>query len=277
MKDLYSILDISKGATLNEIKKAYRRLAKKFHPDKNRDNQEKAKEKFKEISYAYSILSDPKKREQYDRFGHVQDRQDNFQYDISNFDFGNIEEMLSSVGLNFGGTGFADIFGTEQFRQSTQPTSNPVFNVELPITLKEAFEGAKKKIELENTKVELTIPAGLREGKKIKIKHNSATYKFKVKYMLEKNVKLEGLNIIQIEPIPLKTVLVGGLMVIQTLTSKIELKIPENTNNGTRFKIRGKGMKYEGETEVGDLYIELKVQLPVPLSEEQKKAISKIL
>ncbi len=309
-KDYYSILGIPKKASQEEISKAYKNLAKKYHPDLNKEAG--AEEKFKEVTKAYETLKDSKKREMYDRFGDSYERASGFSQ--GGFDF---SDIFRGMGFDFesSGFGFSDFFGGQGFgtseRRQTQTYAEIVIEfmdavkgkeieVEIPEfekcsscngTGQERKEmrspfglfmmqgacgrcGGTGKIEKKGKKekVKIEIPAGVLNGERIKNKDII----FVVRIKPHKYYKRDG-NDLYIEiPIGISEAMLGTEIEVPSPYGKEKLKIPANTNEGTILRIKGKGIK-DSRNYVGDLYIKIILELPKNLSKKQKQILQDFL
>jgi curved DNA-binding protein len=304
-KDYYKILGIEKNTGQDEIKKAYRKLAVKYHPDKNPDNK-KAEEKFKEISEAYEVLKDPEKRKQYDKLGAnwKQYQQSGFDFegfrnqagrrqhshrfegDPSDF-FGGSSGFSDFFDMFFGGGGGGsrgqDIFGDFGNFGFEQPGADLSGN--LTISLREALSGTERLIDLGNEKIKVRIKPGAYEGLKLRIKEKGekgSTGKPGNLYLtvhVEKDPVYErrGDDLVQEVTIDLFTALLGSRKQISSLSGKFNISIPEGTQNGKQLRLRGKGLPaYDKPGQYGDLYLKLKVQLPQKLNREQKEIVKQL-
>lgn len=302
-RDYYEILGLSKDASEKEIKSAYRKLAKKYHPDLN-PGDEKAQEKFKEINEAYQVLSDKDKKQKYDTFGSSYDFQNGANFDPSQYgytytntggsgDFSDFFNMFfggaggdasytSGFGGNSGfGTGsasgfsFSDIFGGGKGRRKAQRQK---YNLEITVSLNEAFSGVTKRMRLniggKNVEIDVKVPAGITSGKKIKMKGEKFGVEgdiyFKVDVLSSMSEKLDGINIVKEEEIYPWEAAFGVTKNIKTLHGKIKMKVPENYKGGTKMRIPGKGFK-DLKGNIGDLYIIFNIVNPSELTEEQRK------
>ena len=291
-KDYYKILGVDKGASNEEIKKAYRSLAKKYHPDLN-PNDTSAQEKFKDINEAYEVLGDEKKRKKYDTFGSTGGFANGQNFDPSNFGFENFgnghsytyttsgEGFSDFFNMFFGGEdfGISDLFGGGTRSRNAYEREVPKYESEVNITIEEAYNGVKKPISLkignENKSLSVNVPKGILPGKKIKIKGEKAGIHgdiyFKVNIISNENLRLEGLDLYKkIDLFPWDAAL-GTHIVIDTLDGKkVKVKIPANMKTGKRIKIPRKGYK-DMRGKKGDLYIETNIVNPINLTKEQKK------
>lgn len=266
-RSLYQTLEVSENASQDEIKKAYRKLARKYHPDVNKDKS--AEEKFKEINAAYEILSDEQKRKQYDQFGDSMFGGQNFS-DFARAQGGSagLDEILSQIfgargGFNFGsgfGFGGADFGGFEQDLDIHASIRIPF---ELSIT------GGKHSIMLEGEKIDMKIPAGISDGKSIRLRGKGRSGRsgrgdliLKVQVDSSALYERSGDDIIQDFDLPLKTALFGGKITIPTLHKEVTLKIPPNTKNAQKFRVKELGAKNLKTQALGDLYLRANITLP---------------
>lgn len=293
-KDYYEILGVSKNADEKEIKSAYRKLAKKYHPDLHQGD-DAAAEKFKEVSEAYEVLSDKDKRNKYDKFGSNYDFSSGYDFDPSQYgytyttggsgaDFSDFFETIfgsSKSGGNFsGGFNINDIFGdfSSKGRGKSNKKARNKFESELSISIKEAYEGVTKNVSLtykqEEYDIAVKIPAGITSNKKVKVKGEKfglpGDILFKVNIRDEKNLSLDGLDIIKTENIFPWEAALGTTKTVETLKGKLKLKIPKAFVGGNKMRIPSKGFK-DLKGNVGDLYVIFNIVNPKELSEEQEK------
>ena len=295
-KDYYEILGVSKNADEKEIKSAYRKLAKKYHPDLHQGD-EAAAEKFKEVSEAYEVLSDKDKRKKYDTFGSNYDFSSGYDFDPSQYgytyttggsgaDFSDFFETIfgssrSGRGGNFsGGFNINDIFGdfSSKSRGRSANKARNKFESELSISIKEAYEGITKNVSLTYNKKEyqvaVKIPKGITRGKKVKVKGEKfglpGDILFKINIRDEKDLVLDGLDITKTENIYPWDAAIGGSKTVETLDGKLKLKIPENFVGGNKMRIPSKGFK-DLKGKVGDLYVIFNIVNPKKLSDDQIK------
>ena len=292
--DYYSILGISKNAGAEDIKKAYRKLAVKYHPDKNAGNKE-AEEKFKQINEAYEVLSDPEKKKKYDKYGENWNKvpeggQGKYQYGAGG-ERGGTYHYEGDPSEFFGGNGgdFSDLF--EQFFTGSRKgaggrAGNRARDVESSITigLDEAYHGLAQIIEVAGQKIRIKLKPGTYEGLVIKLPGKAPATKGKagdlylaIHVRVPEGYELEGLNIRQHINIDLFTAVLGGEKEVDTLAGKLKVKVPEASQEGRVLKLKGKGMPmYNDPTKHGDLLLELHLQLPDKLTEEQKELFRKL-
>ena len=271
-KSLYETLEVSPNATSDEIKKSYRRLARKYHPDINKEKD--AEEKFKEINAAYEILSDEQKRKQYDQFGDSMFGRKNF-HDFARGQ-GNVDldDILSQI---FGGGGFSQgtggfggfesFGGFGGFGGRNQP--NLDINAQITIPFSTAILGGKHNINLQNQNFDIKIPAGIRDGETIRLRgkgktmgNQSGDVLLKVSVAPHPQYSQDGDNLTKKFDLPLKTALFGGKVEIETLYKTITLKVPKNTKNNQRFRVKELGAYNRKSKSYGDLYLEANIILP---------------
>ena len=286
-KDYYKILGVDKNTSQNDIKKAYRKLAKKYHPDLNPDD-DKAQEKFKGINEAYEVLGDADKKKKYDTFGSDSDYSNGQNFDPSQYGFGG-----SSGGYNYtssgGGDGFSDFFnmffggaGSRSSKNTRSPFQQQAprqsYESELNLTLEEAYSGATKDITLnfmgESKKLAIKIPKGILPGKKLKVKGEKwgieGDILFLINFQSDNENTLEGLDVISKQDVLPWEAALGSKVVVNTLSGKIRVNIPKGIVGGKRMRIPKKGyIDMKGNT--GDLYIEINIVNPTNLNPEMLK------
>ncbi len=355
-RDYYEVLGVERSASPEEIKKAYRRLAKQYHPDFNKDDGESEK-KFREIKEAYDVLSDPQKREQYDRFGHQ-----------AGFDAGAAGQQGFS-GSGFGGFGFGggidEIF--EQFfggmgggarRRPPGPEQGNHLRYDLDITLEEAYSGGEKTINIPRTencpecngsrakagtspeacstcggsgqqqfarstpfgrfvsmqpcsecrgegtivrepcpacsaqgrivkerKIDIKVPAGIEDGSRLRVSGGGEAgvrggppgdLYVVVRVRPHKKFKRQGSNLIMEQPISISQAALGVELEVPTLDGTAELTVPEGTQHGTTFRLKGRGMPYLRGSGKGDLQVKIKVTVPKRLNQRQKELLAEL-
>lgn len=284
-KDYYEILGVEKTSTPQDIKKAYRKLAKKYHPDLNKGSEEAA-EKLKEVNEAFEVLSDPEKRKKYDQFGSAYQDGMNFdpsqygyEYTTSSGDFSDFFETIfgggfGNAGRGFGGSGrgfsASDIFGNFT---TNRKRARSRYEIDQYITLEEAHKGGSKQVLASlggnQTKIDVKWPAGITNGKKIKINGDKFGLDGDIyaKIHIDSKDKLEGVNITKdIEIFPWEAYF-GTKKTVQTLEGKIKVNIPKNINTDQKIKIARKGFK-DMKGNVGDLYLQIKIVNPKTLDKE---------
>lgn len=295
-KDYYKILGVSKSASQDEIKKAYRKLARKYHPDANTDNPQ-AEEKFKEIGEAYEVLKNPEKRKKYDQLGANWKQYQNAGWPgggqgAHTYDFG-------GQGFNFGdmGGGFSDFFEmffgsrADDFRSGfsggrrarTAQSKGQDLQSDINITLREAYFGTQRSIRLQKDQkartVNVKIPSGIKDGGKIRVAgeggsgHGGASGDLYLVVNISKHpfFTRKGDNLYCEVPVTIKEALYGAKIDVPTFDGKVLVKLPPKTQSGKTLRLKGKGMPRLKGPGNGDLYAKVKIMLPENLTKEQKK------
>lgn len=275
-KSLYDTLEISENASNEEIKKAYRKLARKYHPDINKDPG--AEEKFKEVNAAYEVLSDENKKAQYDRFGDSMFGGQNF-HDFSRSQGSNVnlDDLLSSLfgqggfgtgnGSRFHFGGFGGSNAGFDFNDFNAPNLDIEDSIQIPF--ESAALGGSYHYNGRNGGFNIKIPVGIKNGETIRLKgkgnsHNgrSGDLLLKVQIASSQEYERNGDDLSKSFDIPLKTALFGGKVTLSTLYGDVTLTIPTNTKNNQRFRIKGKGIKNRKTNIIGDLYVKANIILP---------------
>ncbi len=268
-KDFYKILGVKKDASADELKKAYRKLAVEFHPDKNKSKE--AEDKFKEINEAYEVLSNSQKRQQYDQFGSTGPQgapggnpfgggQGPFQYYYSS-------SGGPSQGFDFGGTDPFDIF--EQFFGGGSPFGRRKPAYSLSISFMDAVNGITKKIDINGQKKDIKIPAGINSGQRIRFDDFDVIVDIQPHDFFERR----GVDIVSEEEISFTTALLGGIKEIRALDGNLKLKIPEGTQPDTIIRIKDKGVKEVNGKNRGSHFVRVKIVIPKKINSKQKKLI----
>ncbi len=296
-EDYYQLLGIKKDASAGEIKKAYRKLAMKYHPDHTKGDKA-AEEKFKKISEAYAVLSDKEKRKEYDTFGAEGFRQRFSQEDIfRGFDFGDVfrefgfgGDIFSGRGrgmrFNFGG---GSPFGSQAGQQQARMKGSDLV-YELPLTLKEVANGTRKTVSLQHQgyseKVTVKIPKGLISGKKLRLAGKGSPSPIggppgdlfiQAKVLNDPLYRAEKYDLHMNQELKLSEAVLGIRISVPTLDDKqLSLKIPPGTKPGTKMRMSGHGLPHMKGNKKGDLYVKIQVKLPRQLTDEQKKLIEKL-
>ena len=298
-EDYYQVLGVKKDASKEEIKKAYRKLAMKYHPDHTKGDKA-AEEKFKKISEAYAVLSDEKKRKEYDTFGAEGFRQRFSQEDIfKGFDFGDIFREFgfggdffsgrgrgSGMRFNFGG---GSPFGSQAGQQQARMKGSDLV-YELPLTLKEVANGTTKTISLQHQgysqKVTVKIPKGLISGKKLRLAGKGSPSPvggppgdlfIQAKVLNDPSYRAEAYDLHMKQELKLSEAVLGTSISVSTLDDKkLSLKIPPGTRPGTKMRMPGHGLPHMKGNKKGDLYVKIQVKLPRKLTDEQRKLIEEL-
>jgi curved DNA-binding protein len=295
-KDYYKILGVERKASEEEIRKAYRKLAMQYHPDRN-PNDKQAEERFKEINEAYQVLSDAEKRAHYDRLGsdYSQWQQRGAPGDFnwgdyaSGFPGGVRVEYSGDIDDLFGGAGgfsdfFRTIFGREapgaatgtrtRSRQQQQPRG---YQQELEITLQEAYEGTTRLLQTDGKQKQVRIPAGVRTGSKVRVPGvapNGLDLYLIIDVKDDPRFERRGSDLHTTASTDVFTAILGGEAEIETLSGKLKLTVPAGTQPEQVFRLAGRGMPtVKNANEKGDLYVRLKVQIPKYLSPKQRELL----
>lgn len=298
--DYYKVLGVDKSATQDEIKKAYRKLARKHHPDLNQ-NDPNAKDKFQEINEANEVLSDTEKRKKYDEYGEHWKHADEFEAQKrqqsagggsggqwysggEGFDTSGFGSAFEGFGGNEGGFSdfFESLFGQRgRSRGASSGFRGQDYNAELQLSLQEAAQTHKQILNVNGKKIRITVPAGVENGQTIKLKghggpgaNDGPAGDLYITFSIPEDpvFKRVGNDLYITVPLPLYTAILGGEETIDTLDSKVKLKIKPETQNGTMVRLKGKGFpKYKQEGKAGDLIITYSIQLPTKLTEKQKE------
>lgn len=292
-KDYYEILGVDKDANTSTIKKAYRKLAKKYHPDLNPDNDQ-AQEKFKEVSEAYEVLKDPEKRKQYDQFGSQGNFRGGANFDPSQYgytytttggggEFSDFFDMFFGGGSGGGGrshTGgfsmgdiFSDLGGRGRKKQQ-----KPRYDTDLTISIQEAYEGVDKKVNLsiggKNAEVLVKVPKGITANKKIRVNGQKFGIEgdiyFKILIRNDADLKLEGLDFYKSVNIYPWQAALGDKVLVDVPSGKMRVNIPEGSKRQKKLRIPKKGFK-DLKGNIGNLYVEFNMVLPADLTDEEIK------
>ena len=294
--DYYKVLGVERNASQEEIKKAYRKLAKKYHPDINKDNPQ-AQERFQEINEANEVLSDSEKRKRYDEYGEHWKHSEEFEAqrqgahgfggDAQDFDFGGFGgfgDFRRSAGNRSGFSDFFEqIFGSGTFRAEREQRVNDL-QATLQLTLQEAATTHKHILEIEGEKIAITIPAGIADGQKIRIKgHGGKSIDgtrrgdLYITFTVEPDSRFTRLgdDLQTTVTCDLYTLLLGGEAMVPTLDGSVRAKIKAGTQPDSKLRLRGKGMPHYRREGKGDLIVEIKVKLP-ELNEKQMEMVRKV-
>jgi curved DNA-binding protein len=290
--DYYSILGVDKQASADDIKKAYRKLARKYHPDLNPDDKE-AKAKFQQLNEAQEVLTDPEKRKQYDKYGenwkhaeqYEQAQQAQSQYqgrdgggswqDYSgSFDEGQFSDFFESLFGSRSGGGRQSVFKGQDY------------HAELNLSLREAYTTHQHTFTVNGKNVRITVHAGVAQEQKIRLKgyggagrNGGPAGDLYITFHIAEDPRFrrEGDDLYLNADLDLYTAVLGGELTLDTLAGQVKLKIKPETQNGTRVRLKGKGFPvYRKDGEFGDLYVSFTVKIPTHLTEEQKDLFRKL-
>jgi DnaJ-class molecular chaperone len=286
-RDYYDILGVSKKASKEEIKKAYRKLALENHPDRNKSSD--ASEKFKEINEAYEVLSDPKKKQTYDQFGHAafDPRYGGAGAGPNGFrggPFGGGQTRTYRQGpftytyTTYGGSprgGFSDPFEIfEQFFGGGSPfgrqEAKPRYG--LSLSFMEAAKGCEKTVNLDGKKKTIKVPAGVDDGSRIRF----ADFDVTIDVQTDKTFQRDGPDVFVNHKIPLSMAILGGTTEVPTIDGEVKLRIRPGTQPGTMVRLRGRGIKNLRGFGRGNQYVRLQVKIPEKLTREQREALKKL-
>ena len=300
-KDYYEALGVEKTATAEQIKKAYRKLARQHHPDVN-PNDKNAEQKFKEINEAHEVLSDPEKRKKYDQFGADWQRyqqqpggagrggQPGAGFDWSQYTqggggfaegrpFGEGEDFSDFFGSLFGNMGGGRAGGS-------RPGAGADYQAELELSLEEAYHGGPRTITVNGKNLRLTIQPGVADGQTIRLRdqggpgrnggpNGSLLITFRIRP--DSRYARTGDDLTQDVPVSIYKALLGGEQTVDTLSGPVKIKLKPETQNGTRVRLRGKGFPvYKQPGQFGDLYLRLTLTLPQNLTEQEKELIRQL-
>ena len=288
-KDYYKILGVARDASESEIRKAYRKLALQYHPDKNPGSKQ-AEERFKEINEAYQVLSDTKKRAHYDRLGdsysrwQTNGRPGSFNWDDfvsrgrggggTRVDYGDIEDLFG------GGGGFSDFFSAIFGMGGMGARANPQaqgYQQTAQISLEEAYNGTTRQLQTEKRKMQVRIPAGVKTGSKVRVAGagpEGLDLYLVVEVIEDERFERDGNDLYTTSTLSVFNLILGGDADVETPTGKVKLNIPAGTQPDQVFRLAGRGMPHlKNSTTKGDLYVRLKVQIPKYLSSKQRELL----
>lgn len=284
-KSLYETLGVSESASADEIKKAYRKLARQFHPDINKD--ESAVEKFKEINAAYEVLSDKDKKAQYDQFGDQMFGGQNFQDFArgrgSNVDLDELLRQMFGGGGGFGGAQQGDFGGFGGFGSSG---INLDLQAHITVPFITSVLGGKHKVTAKGESFDIKIPAGIKSGEMMRVRGKGERHGNQVGDLLinvdvapSSEYERKGDNLYKMIDVPLKTAWIGGKIEVETPEKEVSLKVPQNTKNGQKFRLKGKGAPDRKTALKGDLYLVANIIVPDidTLDKELKKLVEEKL
>jgi len=311
-KDYYKILGVDRDADDKEIKRAFRKLARQYHPDVN-PGDAKAEERFKEINEAYEVLSDAEKRQKYDQLGSAWRDWERMGRGPGDFDwsqwstggagsgrvhvrYGTPEDLEDLFGgaspfsdfftQIFGGIGGAPQGASGGFGSRAQPRRGQDYEQEIEIELREAYAGTTRLLQKDGRRLQVKIPAGARTGTRIRLSGEGGPgmlggepgdLYLRVKVQPDSQFDWKEDDLYVTVPVDLYTAVLGGRVRVPTLSGSVMLTIPAGTQNGRTFRLRGKGMPRRGKKgQFGDLYVKVEVQLPSQLTRRQKELFEEL-
>jgi curved DNA-binding protein len=289
-KDYYKTLGVDRKASADDIRKAYRKLAMQYHPDRN-PGDKKSEERFKEINEAYQVLSDPQKRTRYDQLGSAYSdfrssggRPSDFNWNDwfggggqsggTRVDYGDVEDLFGGAG------GFSEFFRTifgEAARSSSRAAAPQGYQQPVQIDLQEAYNGTTRQIQSNGRKIQVRIPAGVKTGSKVRVAGagpEGLDLYLIVDIAEDSRFHQEGADLYTTATVSVFTAILGGEAEVETLAGKVKLSIPAGTQPEQVFRLAGRGMPHLKSSETkGDLYVTLKVQIPRYLSSKQRELL----
>ncbi len=290
--DYYNVLEIDKSATEAEVKKAYRKLARKYHPDLN-PNDKQAEQKFKEVNEANEVLSHPENRKKYDQYGENWQHSEEFEKQRQQQSRGGGQQSGFEGFEGFSGGGdysdfFESMFGgrASAGKRQTRQSKGGDYNAELNLDLKDVYTTQKRDLTINGKKIRLTIPAGVENGQVIKISgmgaegaNSGPKGDLYITFTIQNNTKfkLDKHNLHSTVDLDLYSAILGGEITVDTFDGKVKLKVLPGTQNGTKAKLKGKGFPvYKKEGVFGDLYITYQIVIPTNLKEKEKELFEEL-
>jgi curved DNA-binding protein len=282
--DYYKTLGIDKKATPEEVKKAYRKLARKHHPDLNPNNAD-AKLSFQKINEANNVLSDPEKRKKYDQYGKDWQHAEEFEKAKQNRSTGQRSTRTSQSGGDFSDF-FESMFGGATRDRCQVRYRGEDYQASLQLSLLDAYKTQQQTLAVNGKSIRITIPAGIENGQTIRIKghggaginggpHGDLYITFSISE--DKEFKRLGNDLYLPVELSLYTAVLGGKITINTMNGKVKLKVKQETQNGEKIRLKGKGFPiYKKENEFGDLYVSYQVKIPTGLNEQQKELFTEL-
>lgn len=290
--DYYKLLEVDRSATQDDIKKAYRKLARKYHPDLNPDDKE-AKKKFQQINEAHEVLGDPEKRKKYDQYGKDWEHGEQYAQAREQQQRQQQRQQQGDGGFSFSGFDgnedfsdfFSSMFGSGGQGRKTNFKGRD-YETELNLSLKEAALKQARTLNINGKNISITVPAGVEDEQVIRIKGYGApginggpAGDLYIRFVItpDKQFKRLGNDLYAQAEIDLYTAVLGGEITADTLSGKVKIKVRAGTQNGTRVKLAGKGFPvYKKEGSYGDLYITYAVKIPEDLTDKQKQLFTEL-
>ncbi|ANE51627.1 DnaJ C-terminal domain-containing protein [Flavisolibacter tropicus] len=290
--DYYQILGVGKNASTDDIKKAYRKLARKHHPDLNPNDQE-AHKRFQQINEANEVLSDPEKRKKYDQYGKDWQHAEQFEQARQQQQYaGGGRGFQGGSYEGFGGGDFSEffesMFGSGGARGRSRQTRfrGQDFEAELHLSLREAYTTHQRTLTINGKQIRITIPAGVENGQRIRLKghgeqgvNGGPAGDLYITFQINDDpvFKRSGSDLFATIDLDLYTAVLGGEATIDTLSGKIKLKVAPETQNGTKVRLKGKGFPvYKQEGQHGSLYITYQIKIPTGLSERERELFTEL-
>ena len=290
-RDYYEVLGVKKGASIEELKKAYRKLAVKYHPDKN-PGDKTAEDRFKEINEAYAVLSDPKKKEQFDQFGSNNFHQRYSQEDI--FKGFNVDDLFKDQGFGTDDI-FSRLFGGAMRNQGRggggrmAAAKGEDYNMEIQVTFRDAYDGADKRIAYirDGVREELSVkvPAGIESGAKLRVAGRGGAGRgggpagdifLTVNVGVDPLFQREGADIVLPLEVRFSEAVLGGSINVPTMEGTKRIKIPAGIQTDTKVRLKGLGFHQAGKKERGDMYVRIGVHVPEKLTPRQKELLEQL-
>jgi len=286
--DYYKILGVNKTATDKDIKSAYRKLARKYHPDLNPDDKD-AKRKFQQINEANEVLSDPEKKKKFDQYGENWQHADEFekQQQYQQQSTGRGGQRFSGGQSDGDSSGFFDnLFGRQAGRGRQAKFRGEDLKAGLNLDLIDAYKTSKQTLTVNGKEIRITIPAGIENGQTIKIQGHGGRGQnggpdgdlyITFSIVNHPGIKRLGDNLYTTADLDLFTAVLGGEITINTLDGQVKLKVPPETQNGNKIKLKGKGFPlYKNEGHYGDLFVTWNIKIPMNLNEKQKELFTEL-
>ena len=280
MEDYYKVLGVKRGADQKELKSAYRKLARKMHPDINPDDKN-AEQRFKRVNEAYEVLGDARKRKDYDEFGK------DWRHAEQLRNMGQTRGPGAGARTQFNQADLGDLFGNMgdigdifNLHRSQRPARQSLKH-QVTISLEEAYHGTQRGVRIQapdrQREIEVKIPPGIKDNGKLSINLQNIRLVVEVKVQSDDRFRRVGNDLHTTVDVPLKVALLGGELDVPTMTGTVRLTIPAETQNGKQIRLTGKGMPILKGKGSGNLIVTVRVKLPFPLADERRQAIAELL